>query len=49
MAIAFSPQEVYVKRYAFYILIGIDWDQAARELRMDYASVEYDGVTHWYR
>ena len=27
----------------------IDWEQAARELRMDYSSVEYDGVTYWYR
>lgn len=27
----------------------IDWEQAARELRMDYSSVEYDGVTYLYR
>lgn len=27
----------------------IDWEQATRELRMDYNSVEYDGVTYWYR
>ena len=27
----------------------IDWAQAARELQMDYTSVEYDGVTYWYR
>ncbi len=27
----------------------IDWDQAARELRMDYSSVEFGGVTYWYR
>lgn len=27
----------------------IDWDQAARELRMDYSSVEIDGVTYWTR
>ena len=27
----------------------IDWDQAARELRMDYTSVEFDGVTYWVR
>jgi hypothetical protein len=25
----------------------IDWDRAARELRMDYTSVEFDGVTYW--
>jgi hypothetical protein len=27
----------------------IDWEQAARELRMDYSSVEFDGVTYWVR
>jgi hypothetical protein len=27
----------------------IDWESAARELQMDYTSVEYDGVTYWYR
>jgi antirestriction protein len=27
----------------------IDWDQAARELRMDYTAVEFDGVTYWVR
>ena len=27
----------------------IDWDQAARELRMDYTSVTYAGVTYWTR
>jgi hypothetical protein len=27
----------------------IDWDRAARELQMDYTSVEYDGITYWYR
>lgn len=27
----------------------IDWVSAARELQMDYTSVEYDGVTYWYR
>lgn len=27
----------------------IDWDQAARELRMDYSSIEIDGVTYWTR
>lgn len=25
----------------------IDWEQAARELRMDYSSVEFDGVTYY--
>ena len=27
----------------------IDWEQAAQELRMDYSSTEYDGVTYWYQ
>lgn len=27
----------------------IDWEWAARELRMDYTSAEFDGVTYWYR
>lgn len=27
----------------------IDWGQAARELRIDYSAVEFDGVTYWYR
>ena len=25
----------------------IDWDQAARELQMDYTSVDFDGVEYW--
>lgn len=27
----------------------IDWERAARELRMDYTSVEFDDVTYWTR
>lgn len=27
----------------------IDWDLAARELRMDYSPVKFNGVTYWYR
>ena len=27
----------------------IDWEQAADELKMDYTSVEIDGITYWYR
>jgi hypothetical protein len=27
----------------------IDWEQAARELQMDYSSAELDGVTYWFR
>jgi hypothetical protein len=27
----------------------IDWEAAARDLRMDYTSVEFNGVTYWTR
>ena len=27
----------------------IDWDQAANELKMDYTSVDFDGVDYWIR
>lgn len=27
----------------------IDWEQAARELRMDYTSIDFDGVDYWAR
>lgn len=27
----------------------IDWESAARELQMDYSSVEIEGDTYWYR
>ncbi len=27
----------------------IDWDEASRQLQMDYTSCEFDGVTYWYR
>ena len=27
----------------------IDWEGAARDLRMDYTSVDFDGVTYWIR
>jgi hypothetical protein len=27
----------------------IDWEQAADELRVDYSSAEFDGVTYYYR
>lgn len=27
----------------------IDWERAARDLKMDYTSVDFDGVTYWIR
>lgn len=27
----------------------IDWEQAVRELQMDYTSVDFDGVDYWIR
>lgn len=27
----------------------IDWAKAARELQVDYTTVDYDGVTYWFR
>lgn len=27
----------------------IDWEQAARELQVDYTSIEFDGVDYWIR
>lgn len=38
-----------IDRNATWPLTCIDWAQAARELQMDYSTVEYDGVTFWYR
>ena len=38
-----------ISRDAQWPLYCIDWDQAARDLQMDYAAVEFDGVTYWVR
>lgn len=27
----------------------IDWEQAARELQIDYTSVSFDGIDYWIR
>lgn len=27
----------------------IDWEQAAEELQQDYSTVEFDGITYWFR
>lgn len=29
--------------------IVIDWEATARSIRMDYSSIDFDGVTYWYR
>ena len=29
--------------------IAIDWEQTARNIRVDYTSVDFDGVTYWVR
>lgn len=31
------------------VWLEIDWEKTADNLRQDYSSVEYDGVTYWYR
>lgn len=28
---------------------AIDWERAARDLRIDYTAVDFDGVTYWIR
>lgn len=38
-----------IKSDASWPYTCIDWEQAARELQMDYTSVEFDGVTYWIR
>lgn len=32
-----------------FTCMSIDWEQAARELQMDYTAVDFDGVTYWIR
>lgn len=29
--------------------LAIDWEKTAENLQVDYSSVEFDGVTYWYR
>jgi hypothetical protein len=49
----FAQQEAedldLVKSDARWPYTCIDWEQAARELQVDYSTVEFDGVTYWYR
>lgn len=39
---AFNPNASWPANY-------IDWSAAADALKMDYSSVEFDGVDYWYR
>ena len=36
-------------RNAAWPLNCIDWEEAASDLQIDYTTVEFDGVTYWYR
>ena len=38
-----------IDRNAIWPVNCIDWEKAARELQMDYSSVDFDGETYWYR
>ena len=31
------------------MLLGNDWEATARNVRIDYTSVDIDGRTYWYR
>lgn len=37
------------KELPWYIANHIDWDGVADELKADYTSIDYDGVTYWVR
>lgn len=49
----FAQQEAedldLIKSDARWPYTCIDWEQAASELQIDYTTVEFDGVTYWYR
>jgi len=36
-------------RKASWPMNCINWEDAAKELKVDYSTVEFDGVTYWYR
>lgn len=38
-----------VKVNATWPYTCIDWNQAARELQMDYTCADFNGVTYWFR
>lgn len=49
----FAQQEAedldLVKSDARWPYTCIDWEEAAEELKQDYLTVEFDGITYWYR
>jgi hypothetical protein len=48
-AIQFAEDIGAIKDDATWPNTCIDWDQAAKELQMDYSAVEFDGITYWVR
>lgn len=38
-----------IKSDACWPYTCIDWEQAAEDLKQDYTTTEFDGVTYWYR
>ncbi|MGH9972150.1 MAG: hypothetical protein ACREBG_30770 [Pyrinomonadaceae bacterium] len=38
-----------INKYATWPNNCIDWEQATRDLQMDYSSVDYGGVEYWVR
>ena len=45
----FSEDCVMVETNARWPMTCIDWEQAARELQMDYSNILIHGSTYWYR
>jgi hypothetical protein len=49
----YAEEEAYslgfINREAIWPLNHIDWEAAAEELKNDYTSAEFDGVTYWVR
>lgn len=29
--------------------VAVDWDKTAKNIQVDYATVDFDGVTYWFR
>ena len=45
----FAADTGAIDNTATWPLYCIDWERAARDWQMDYTSLEFDGVTYWYR